>query len=212
MEAPLGTPVSRAPRDGMRPIDTDLSNLSDVSPVLDAMHIFSVADQRQVFAVSAATVGGTWIANDRFVWAVNQNYSTPSGVMQWTPAAGANGLRPEYWYAPTSSPDGGWLAATEPYRLSNQSDPAYPRVMITSADGSRTFQTGLGSWPGFVTPNVVWYAGRRACSTACFSPTEPDGTIHAFNVDSGADQSFRFRVGEEPIADGANPCCFAGAR
>jgi len=181
------------------------------SPVLDSMRIFSVADHRQVFAAATRAVGGTWIANDRFVWAVDQDLSKPSGVIQWTPATGATVLRPDYWYAPTSSLDGAWLAATEPFRLSNQSDTSYPRVVIVSVGGTKVFEAGRGSAPGFVTPTVVWYAEEGSCAQSCISPTAPNGTIHAFDVTKGTDQTFHFRAGEEPIADGINFCCFTGA-
>jgi hypothetical protein len=182
------------------------------SPVLDFMRIFSVAGQSQVFAMATRAVGGTWIANDRFVWAVDQDLSKPSGVIQWSPATGARVLRPDYWYAPNSSPDGAWLAATEPFRLSNQSDPSYPHVVIVSVAGAKTFKTGLGSAAGFVTPTVAWYAEEGPCAQSCISPTAPNGAIHALDVTNGNDQAFHFRVGEEPIADGINYCCFTGAR
>jgi hypothetical protein len=183
------------------------------SPVLDAMRIFSVADQRQVLVMPTRAAGGTWVANNRFVWAVDQDLSTPSGVIQWTPAAGATILRPDYWYGPSSSTDGKWLAATEPFRLSNQSDPAYPRVVIASVGGATLFESRLGSNPGFVTPTVVWYAEEGPCTQACIGPTSPNGTIHAFDVSSGSDRTFRFRVGEEPLDEsGTSFCCFSGAR
>lgn len=182
------------------------------SPVLDFMRIFSVADQSQVFAVATRAVGGTWVANDRFVWAVDQDLTKSSGVMQWTPATGATVIRPDYWYAPTSSLNGAWLAATEPFRLSNQSDTSYPRVVIVSVGGSKVYESGLGSAPGFVTPTVVWYAEEGSCAQSCISPTAANGTIHALDVTNGNDQTFHFRVGEEPITDGYNFCCFTGAR
>jgi hypothetical protein len=183
------------------------------SPVLDFMRIFSVADRSQVFAVATRAVGGKWIANDRFVWAVDQDLSKPSGVIQWTPATGATVLRPDYWYAPTSSLDGAWLAATEPFPLSNiQSDTSYPHVVIVSMRGAKVFQTGLGSAPGFVTSTVVWYAEEGPCTQCGIGPTAPNGTIHALDVTNGRDQTFRFRVGEEPIANGYSFCCATGAR
>jgi hypothetical protein len=182
------------------------------SPVLDSMRIFSVGDLTQVFAVATRAVGGTWISNDRFVWAVDQDLSKPSGVIQWTPSTGATVLRQDYWYAPTSSRDGAWLAATEPFRLSNQADTSYPRVVIVSVGGAKVLETGPGSAPGFISPTVAWYAEEGPCSQSCISPNAPNGTIHALDVTNGNDQTFHFRVGEEPTADGNSYCCFTGAR
>lgn len=182
------------------------------SPVLDSMRIFSVADQSQVLAVATRAVGGTWIANDRFVWAVDQDSSKSSGVFGWTPSTGATLLRQDYWYAPTSSLDGSWLAATQPFRLSNPSDSSYPRVVIVSVGGAKVLEPGHGSAPGFVTSTVAWYAGEGPCSQSCIGPTAPDGTIHAFDVTNGTDQTVHFRVGEEPVADGNSWCCFTSAR
>lgn len=182
------------------------------SPVLDLMRIFSVAEKSQVFTMATRAVGGTWIANDRFVWAVDQDLNKTSGVIQWTPVIGATVLRPDYWYAPTSSPDGKWLAATEPFNVSNQSDTSYPHVVIVSVGGAKAYKTGLGSAPGFVTPTLAWYAEEGPCASSCLSPTAPTGAIHALDVTNGNDQTFHFRVGEEPVADGINYCCFTGAR
>src|SRR5438105_7715892 len=50
------------------------------------VRIFSVADQQQKFVIKGTSTGGTWIANDRFVWA-------SGSLMQWTPSAGAQWLR-----------------------------------------------------------------------------------------------------------------------
>jgi hypothetical protein len=87
--------------------------------------------------------------------------------------------------------------------------------MIVPIGGGPTFETGPGSSPGFVTPTVVWYPEERPCQAndQCGAdPTALDGTFHAFDVTNGSDQTFHFRLGEEPIADGVNFCCFTGAR
>src|SRR5439155_25855320 len=47
------------------------------------VRIFSIADQRQVFIAPSSALGGTWTANDRFIWA------SSGSVMQWTRAGGA---------------------------------------------------------------------------------------------------------------------------
>jgi hypothetical protein len=157
------------------------------------LRIFSVDDRRQVLAIGTGYAqGGTWIANDRFVWGTGS-------VMQWTPTGGAKLLRSERWFGATGSSDGRWLAATL------LTDTLQPRVVIVPVGAGRTFVTGLGSSPGFVTPTVVWYAEEAPCppSTQCGAdPTGPDRTVYAFDVTNGSDQVVHFRVGEEPITDG----------
>lgn len=105
-------------------------------------------------------------------------------------------LRSEHWYGPTSSSDGGWLAATL------LTDISKPRVLIVPVGGGRTFQTGLGSGPAFVTPTVVWYAEEGPGSG--YDPTSPNGIVHSLDVMNGSDQVVQFRVGEKPIG---TLCC-----
>jgi hypothetical protein len=168
-----------------------------------SVRIFSVADRSQKF-VTGVSSGGTWIANDRFVWA-----PMPGSLMQWTPSGGATLLRSEAWYGATSSPDGHWLAGT---LLTDQSN---PRVVIAPVAGGRTFTTGLGSSAGFVTPTVVWYAeegpdtsGSYQCLEPCSHPTVSNGTVRAFDVTTGTDLIVGFRAGERPTAaEGYILCC-----
>ena len=50
-----------------------------------------------------AAGGGTWVGNERFVWAGG------SGVlMQWTVNGGVAPLRSERWFSPSSSSDAQW--------------------------------------------------------------------------------------------------------
>jgi hypothetical protein len=167
---------------------------TNYSPQNYNVRIFSVTDlsQRLVTGTQGlAAGGGTWIANDHFVWAAGAGT-----LMQWTPTTGAKLLRSERWFTPTSSSDGRWLAGTL------LTDTSKPHVLIVPAGGGQTFKTGLGSSPGFVTPTVVWYAEERTGASV------PDGTIHAFDVTNGSDQVVRFRVGEKPtIPNGLTVCC-----
>ena len=170
------------------------------------LRIYSVADQRQVFVTATRSSGGTWIGNDRFLWA---NMGNPESLMQWTPAGGAKLLRSEAWYGATSSSDGFWLAGTL------LTDYANPRALIVR-DGSLTvFKAGPGSSPGFVSPTVVWYAeegpdtsGSYQCAEPCAHPTTPNGTVRAFDVTNGTDLIVHFRAGEGPsTAEGYIVCC-----
>ena len=162
------------------------------------VRIFSVADLSQKLAAGTqglAAAGGTWVANDRFVWAAGSG-----SLMQWTPTGGATVLRPERWFTPTSSSDGRWLAGTLLTDTSN------PRALIVPVASGGTFTPGLGSSPGFVTPTVVWYAQERATDGG------PDGTVHAFDVTNGTDRVVTFRSGEGPtIAEGFTVCCLTTA-
>jgi len=158
------------------------------------LRIFSVADFHGSLVANGAR-GGTWVADDRFVWA------TAEGVlMQWTPTGGAASSRSENWFGPTHSPDAMWLAGT---LLSNYAD---PHVLIATVAGDTVIKTGLGSGPGFVSPTVVWYVGEKLCDMSTdqcgADPTVPDGTVHAYDVTAKTDRIVRFGIGESPMAAG----------
>jgi hypothetical protein len=163
--------------------------ISDFNFVIygNKVRIFSVADQSQKFAAAGSSTGGTWIANDRFVWAVSES------LMQWTPTGGATRLRAENWYGPTSSLGGGWMAAT---LLTNSSK---PHVLVVGTGGGQTFQSkALGSGPAFVSPSVVWYAEESAVAGGGATATWPNGNVHALDVTNGSDRVVEFRKGEKP--------------
>ncbi len=171
------------------------------------IRIFSVADRRQRFVTAASSSGGTWIANDRFVWA------TMSGALtEWTPSTGSKLLRSEWWYGATSTADGRWLAGTIFTRLGvDRYDNSKLRTLIVPVGGGATFTTGIGSSPGFITSSVLWYAeeGPCAASGSCgMDVTAPTGTIRAFDITNGTDRIVTFRSGETPkTAEGFTVCC-----
>jgi hypothetical protein len=159
------------------------------------VRIFSVADHRQRFVTESSASGGTWISNDRFVWASRL-------LMQWTPAGGATVLRSESWFVPSTSSDWRWLAGTL------LTDPSKPHVRMVSVGGSRVFLTrGLASSPGFVTPTVVWYAEERPVAGGGVVATWPDGNVHAFDLRNATDQLVVFRTGEKPMIPNGNTLC-----
>ena len=170
----------------------------------DNVRIFSVADRNQKFVIGGSTAGGSWVANDRFVWATGSR-----SLMQWTESAGAKLFRSEMWWDPTRSPDGRWLAGTL------LTDDANPRVLIVPVAGGGTFTTSLGSSPAFVTSSVAWYAGEGPdtsgsyqCMEPCAHPTVPDGSVHAFDLTGGIDRVVSFRAGEAPkTPEGYTSCC-----
>jgi hypothetical protein len=182
---------------------------TNYSPQNYNVRIFSVGDLSQKAVTGTqglAAGGGTWVANDHFVWAAGSGT-----LMHWTPADGSTVLRSERWFMPTSSPDGRWLAGTL------LADQVNPRVLIVPVGAGRTYTTGPGSSPGFVTGTVVWYAeegpdtsGTVTCVEPCDHPTVPNGTVRAFDVRNGTDQIVRFRPGEAPkTAEGYVVCCAA---
>lgn len=148
------------------------------------VRIFLVADRRQKLISGGSTTGGTWIGNDRFVWANGSQQ-----LMQWTPSAGATVLRTEKWFGVTSSSDGRWLAGTL------LTDTTAPHVFIAPVGTGRTFRTGLASSPEFVTPTVVWYH-LEGPSNSGYDPTAPTRVIHALDVVNQTDRVVTFRAGE----------------
>jgi hypothetical protein len=161
------------------------------------LHIFSVADRRQLL-VTVQGNGGTWLANDRFVWPSG----TTGSLVQWTPQGGMAAFRPEKgFYGLTSSPDARWLAGTVP-STSQEAD-----VLILPAGAGTAVKKRLGSAPQFVSATVLWYAGEKVCadSDPCgYDPSTPNGTVHAFDVTTNTDTVVRFGTGEAPAF-----CCSA---
>jgi hypothetical protein len=174
---------------------------SNWSPQNYYVRIFSVSDLRQK-AVSGtqglAAGGGTWVGSDRFVWAAGNGV-----LMQWTPKGGVALLRSERWFTPASSPDGLWLAGTL------ITDTSKPSVMIVPTGAGQTHRTGLASWPGFVTPTVVWYAEESFISDpGGYVGAAPNGVVHAFDVVTQTDRLVHFNTGQSPkLANGAVVCC-----
>jgi hypothetical protein len=71
---------------------------TNYSPQNYEVRIFSVADLSQKLSAGTqglAAAGGTWVANDRFVWAAGSG-----SLIQWTPSGGATVLRSERWFTP----------------------------------------------------------------------------------------------------------------
>jgi len=164
------------------------------------LRIFSVANPHGTLVGDGAH-GGTWVADDKFVWATSDGT-----FMQWTPAGGVAAYRSEKWFGPTRSADAKWVAGT---LLANASD---PHVLIAPVAGGAAIKTRLGSAPSFVTPTVVWYVGEKLCGPATdqcgADPTLPDGTVRAYNLTTRSDQLVFFTAGEHPLAGGGIfSCC-----
>ena len=173
------------------------------------MRIFSLADKRQKVVIASASSGGTWIANDRFVWA-----DLGGKLYQWTPTGGNKLLRSEGWYGVSASSDAKWLATTliAPVNFTGPRTFFAPSPLGTG----RTFRTGLASQPGWVTPTVAWYAEEEryygpafGCIEPCVHPTNPNGRVHALDVVNQTDRIVTFRAGETPKIPGASEiwCC-----
>jgi hypothetical protein len=173
------------------------------------MRIFSLADKRQKFVIALASSGGTWLANDRFVWA-----DLGGKLYQWTPTGGNKLLRSEGWYGVSASADAKWLATTQIAQVNFTG----PRAFLAPSPlgAGRTFRTGLASQPGWVTATVVWYAEENidntgfSCTEPCVHPTSPNGRVHALDVVNQTDRIVTFRTGETPKFPGGGAevwCC-----
>lgn len=171
------------------------------------VRIFSLADKLQKFHVAGSASGGTWTANDRFVWA-----QVGGKLYEWTPTGGNKLLRSEGWYGVAVSSNARWLATTLVAPVNFKG----PHVFLAPAGAGRTFQTGLASRPGFVSPTVAWYAEEEvyygpafSCIEPCVHPTNPNGKVHALDVVNHTDRLVTFRAGETPKFPGTViVCCF----
>ena len=131
------------------------------------------SDGSLLYSTSGMTMG---------VWASvpNRLFFRDSGgtVHRWDPSSGLSTMLALHWIGPESSPDGRWIAYTfrTPSGLggiglySVQSN----SVPITTPPG----RSGVR----FLTNDLVWYIGERACSTCFGGMPTPTGVTYIYDI------------------------------
>lgn len=109
------------------------------------------------------------------------------GVRRWDPSSGLSSMLSLHWIGPASSPDGRWIAYT--FRTSG----GLGGVGFYSVQGNSVSNT---TPPGrsdvwFLTNDLVWYQGERACST-CFGgmPTST-GVTYIYDIAGASEVTSR---------------------
>jgi hypothetical protein len=131
------------------------------------------SDGSLVYSTSGMTMG---------VWASvpSRLFFRDSGgtVHRWDPSTGLSAMLPLHWIGPRSSPDGRWIAYT--FRTSS----GLGGVGFYSVQGNSISNTTPPGRSGvrFLTNDLVWYVGERACSTCFGGLPAPTGVTYIYDI------------------------------
>jgi len=135
--------------------------------------IRKVSDGSLVYSTSGVTMA---------VWASVPSrlfFRTPAGaVRRWDATGGVSSMTTLLWVRPKASPDGRWIAYTAP------SSSGVGRVGLYSVQGnSVSATTPIGrSGVHFLTNDLVFYIGERACSTCFGGAPQPTGVAYIYSI------------------------------
>jgi hypothetical protein len=104
-------------------------------------------------------------------------------VHRWDPGKGVSTILQLHWIRPRSSPDGRWIAYTFRTRSGLGLIGLYSVQSNTTSNISAEGRSGVR----FLSNDLIWYAGERACNT-CFGglPT-PTGLTYIFSIAGGSE-------------------------
>jgi hypothetical protein len=131
------------------------------------------SDGSLVYSTSGMTMG---------VWASvpSRLFFRDSGgtVHRWDPSTGLSAMLPLHWIGPKASPDGRWITYT--FRASSGlGGVGFYSVQANSV--SNTTPPGR-SGVKFLTNDLVWYIGERACSTCFGGQPAPTGVTYIYDI------------------------------
>jgi len=131
------------------------------------------SDGSLVYSTSGMTMG---------VWASVPSRlffrDTGGTVHRWDPTTGLSSMLPLHWIGPRSSPDGRWIAYT--FRTSTGLGGVgfYGVQSNNQANTSPPGRSGVR----FLTNDLVWYIGERACSTCFGGAPTPTGVTYIYDI------------------------------
>ena len=99
-------------------------------------------------------------------------------VHRWDPSTGVSTMLALHWIAPTASPDGRWIAYT--FRASGGIG-SVGFYSVQSNSVSNTSPPGR-SGARFLTNDLVWYVGEKACSTCFGGLPAPTGVTYIYDI------------------------------
>jgi len=131
------------------------------------------SDGSLVYSTSGMTMG---------VWASlpSRLFMRDAGgtVHRWDPATGLSAMLALPWIGPRSSPDGRWISYT--FRTSSGLG-GIGFYSVQSNSVSNTTPPGR-SGVSFLTNDLVWYIGERACSTCLGGQPTPTGVTYIYDI------------------------------
>ncbi len=113
---------------------------------------------------------------------------TTGNVHRWDASAGLSSMTSLHWIRPHSSPDGRWIAYTfrSPSGLGG-----IGFYSVQSNSVSNTTPPGR-SGVRFLTNDLVWYAGEKACTSNCGpQPTIPTGVTYIYSIAGASEVTSR---------------------
>ena len=115
--------------------------------------------------------------------------STTGGgpIKRWDPSAGVTSMASVLWIRPHSSPDGRWIAGT--VRGSNGLG-SVSLYSVQANSVSVTTPTGRAN-ARFLTNDLVWYSGERACSTCFGGQPTPTGVAYIYSIAGASEVTSR---------------------
>ena len=102
----------------------------------------------------------------------------PGNVRRWDASEGATSMTSLHWIRPHQSPDGRWIAYI--YRAAGGLG-AIGFYSVQANSVSRTLPAGR-SGARFLTNDLVWYFGERACSTCFGGQPTPTGVTYIYSI------------------------------
>jgi hypothetical protein len=99
-------------------------------------------------------------------------------VHRWDPSTGLSTMLPLHWIGPRSSRDGRWISYT--FRTSS----GLGGVGFYSVQANSVSNTSPPGRSGvrFLTNDLVWYIGERACSTCFGGQPAPTGVTYIYDI------------------------------
>jgi hypothetical protein len=99
-------------------------------------------------------------------------------VHRWDPSTGLSTMLALHWIAPKASPDGRWISYT--FRTSGGIG-GVGFYSVQSNSVSNTSPPGR-SGARFLTNDLVWYVGEKACSTCLGGQPTPTGVTYIYDI------------------------------
>jgi hypothetical protein len=131
------------------------------------------SDGSLVYSTSGMTMG---------VWASvpSRLFFRDSGgtVHRWDPSSGLSTMLALHWIGPKSSPDGRWIGYT--FRTSGGLG-GVGFYSVQSNSVSNTTPPGRSA-VSFLTNDLVWYIGEKACSTCLGGLPTPTGVTYIYDI------------------------------
>jgi hypothetical protein len=137
------------------------------------VQVRKASDGSLVYSTSTMTMGVWGSVPSRLFFR-----DTAGTVRRWDPSTGLSSMLPIHWIAPKTSPDGRWIAYT--FRTSSGLG-AIGLYSVQSNSVSNTTPPGR-SGARFLTNDLVFYSGERACSTCFGGQPTPTGVTYIYEI------------------------------